>query len=172
MTEREFTRMMEQYEGLVYTVCRQLVHDHHLAQDLAQETFLSVWTHAASCPDGADSRRSWICRIAVNKAKDHLKSAYARRTVATEAPADTAAAMAEALSAPTVAQQLEAKEENRAAHRRIGALAEPYRTVCALYFLYQLPAEDIAARLRRPVKTVHTQLYRAKQRMKKELCAC
>lgn len=48
-----FNAMMEQYEKLVYTVCLRLVHDEHLAQDLAQETFLSAWVHRGACPAGA-----------------------------------------------------------------------------------------------------------------------
>ena len=67
-----FNAMMEQYEKLVYTVCLRLVHDEHLAQDLAQETFLSAWVHRGACPAGA--QKAWLCRIAANKAKDHLKS--------------------------------------------------------------------------------------------------
>ena len=68
-----FNAMMEQYEKLVYTVCLRLVHDEHLAQDLAQETFLSAWVHRGDCPAGA--QKAWLCRIAANKAKDHLKRA-------------------------------------------------------------------------------------------------
>ena len=85
MTEQAFEAMVRQYEKLVYTVCCQLVHDHQLAEDLSQETFVSAYLHMESCPPGAE--KPWLCRIAVNKAKDHLKSAYNRRMAVTEAPA-------------------------------------------------------------------------------------
>ena len=42
MTEQAFEAMVRQYEKLVYTVCCQLVHDHQLAEDLSQETFVSA----------------------------------------------------------------------------------------------------------------------------------
>lgn len=100
-----FNAMMEQYEKLVYTVCLRLVHDEHLAQDLTQETFLSAWVHRSACPDGA--QKAWLCRIAANKAKDHLKSAWARRTqltdFAAEGTACTAPACTESLAAPPCA---------------------------------------------------------------------
>ena len=83
MTEQAFEAMVRQYEKLVYTVCCQLVHDHQLAEDLSQETFVSAYLHMESCPPGAE--KPWLCRIAVNKAKDHLKSAYSRRMAVTEA---------------------------------------------------------------------------------------
>ena len=43
MTEQAFEAMVRQYEKLVYTVCCQLVHDHQLAEDLSQETFVSAY---------------------------------------------------------------------------------------------------------------------------------
>ena len=131
-----FNAMMEQYEKLVYTVCLRFVHDEHLAQDLTQETFLSAWVHRSACPDGA--QKAWLCRIAANKAKDHLKSAWARRTQLTD----------------------------------FAALPEPYQTVSVLYFLQGCPVDDIARALGRMPKTVHTQLYRAKLRLRAQLAAC
>ena len=82
MTQQEFTALISQYEKLVYTICRQFVGDDALAEDLAQETFLSAWMHRDDCPPG--SYKPWLARIAANKAKDHLKSAYHRRVSAAE----------------------------------------------------------------------------------------
>ena len=48
-------------------------------------------------------------------------------------------------------------------------LREPYLQVSILYFLEQKPVEEIARQLGRPSKTVHTQLYRAKQLLQKQL---
>lgn len=73
---------MQQYERLVYTICYQFVKDPQLAEDLCQETFLSAYTHRMDCPP--DSYKPWLARIAANKAKDYLKSAYRRRVSASE----------------------------------------------------------------------------------------
>ena len=69
--------MVREYQGLVYTVCYQLVRDEDTAQDLAQETFLAAWRAADRCPPGFE--KQWLARIAANKAKDHLRSAWARK---------------------------------------------------------------------------------------------
>ncbi len=169
MTEQAFEAMMRQYERLVYTVCWQMVHDHHLAQDLTQETFLAAYLHADDCPE--EAYRPWLCRIAMNKAKDHLKSAYSRRVSIAETPGDTAAALAEAHVAPTPESVCELRDEAGRAKDQIEALAEPYRAVCMLYFERELPVEAIAARLGRMPKTVHTQLYRAKKQLRLALAA-
>ena len=83
MTAAEFTVLVQKHQGLVYTVCRQLTGDDHIAQDLAQETFLSAWKSIDRCPPGAQPQ--WLARIAANKAKDYLKSAWHRRV---NAPGD------------------------------------------------------------------------------------
>ena len=68
---------MRQYQGLVYTVCHQLVPDVGEAQDLTQETFLAAWRSIDRCPPGFE--KQWLARIASNKAKDYLRSAWVRR---------------------------------------------------------------------------------------------
>ena len=146
MNNEQFTHMVQQYERLVYTICYQFTRDHQLAEDLTQDTFLSAYNHRDDCP--ADNYKPWLARIAANKAKDHLKSAYHRRVQAAEAiDRDSALRI----------------------QREIRALKEPYHMVSVLYFLEENSIEEIARRLDRPPKTVHTQLYRAKQMLKTAL---
>ena len=79
MTKDQFSQLVSQYERLVYTVCFQLVRDAAAAEDLTQETFLSAWLHRDGIPQGYE--RQWLGRIAANKAKDHLQSAWTRHSV-------------------------------------------------------------------------------------------
>ena len=79
MTKEQFSALVVQYERLVYTICFQLVRDAAAAEDLTQETFLSAYLHRSACPEGYE--RQWLGRIAANKAKDHLQSAWRRHTV-------------------------------------------------------------------------------------------
>ena len=62
MTTLEFNALVRQYQGLVYTVCHQLVPDEGDAQDLAQETFLAAWRAIDRCPPGYE--KQWLARIA------------------------------------------------------------------------------------------------------------
>lgn len=161
MDERQFVQMVAQYERLIYTICYQFTHDHHTAQDLAQETFLSAYRHLASCP--AENPKAWLAKIASNKAKDHLKSAYNRRVSAVEddsMPEDKGRLFGKAELPEDIAISREA-----VAHiaTDIQALKEPYHKVAILYFLEEQSVDEISRRLERPPKTVHTQLYRAKK---------
>lgn len=160
MTNQEFSALAATYERLVYTVCLRLVQDSGTAEDLTQETFLSAYTHRESCPEGFE--RQWLARIAVNKAKDHLQSAYSRHTLL---PGDEA--IPPGLSPP--AEELAVSNSERAAMAQIiENLREPYRQVCILHFLQERSAEETARYLGRPVKTVRTQISRGKLQIQEQ----
>ena len=150
MTTQQWQKSIEAYENLVFTICYQMVKDYHEAQNLTQETFLSAYTHRESCQ--IETVKPWLARIAANKAKDYLKSAYFRR------------------------ERIEISQEQKEAVEKMKQyildLQEPYHLVSRMYFLEGKMIADIAKELNRPQKTVQTQLYRSKkilqEKMKKE----
>ena len=155
LTKTEFTAFVEQYERLVYTICFQLTREAHTAQDLTQDTFLSAWLHMDTCPKGYE--RQWLGRIAANKCKDHLQSAWNRRV---GLPGDEE--MPPGLSPPAEAVALEKLQAADAAEA-IRTFPEPYGPVLRLCLLEERSAEEAALALGRPVKTVYTQLNRRKK---------
>ncbi|MGD9559434.1 MAG: RNA polymerase sigma factor [Oscillospiraceae bacterium] len=167
MNDRQFNEMVGQYERLVYTICYQFTKNHHTAQDLAQETFLSAYSHLASCPAG--NEKPWLARIATNKAKDFLKSAYNRRVLA--ADDTTLPESGDVLfSKQELPEDLTLEREGvLAIEADIRALKEPYHQVAVLYFLQEFSVDEISKRLERPPKTVHTQIWRAKRQLQEKL---
>lgn len=164
MTGIEFTALVTQYQGLVYTICRQMVQDPDIAQDLAQETFLSAWRSIDRCPVGFE--KQWLARIASNKARDYLKSAWARHV---SAPGDEMLALSGAPPDQRPEELLTAQAGEQALREMILALKEPYHTPAKLYFLEQHSVEETAKLCGRPAKTVSAQLFRAKKLLKKQL---
>lgn len=168
MTNAEFSQLVSRYQGLVYTVCYQLVQDHQTAQDLAQETFLAAYTHMDACPP--EHYRPWLARIAANKAKDHLKSAWNRRVGLPGEEAMPETPRPGAPPGPPGPEQLAvAADEAAAIAGMIRELRQPYEPVARMFFLEEKPVEQIAAALGRPVKTVHTQLYRARLMLQQQI---
>ncbi len=165
MKQEEFARLVQQYERLVYTICYQFVKDPQLAEDLCQETFLSAYTHRMDCPP--DSYKPWLARIAANKAKDYLKSAYRRRVSASED--DALAALARTGGDPPPEELAITRDEAACAKAAILALKEPYHQAAVLFFLEEKEIGEIAAALNRPPKTVHTQIYRARMLLRDAL---
>ena len=139
--------MVQTYQALVYTVCHQLVPDVGEAQDLTQETFLAAWRAIDRCPPGFE--KQWLARIASNKAKDYLRSAWARRV---NTPGDEVLALE---GAPPGTLDLR----------------EPYKTPCRLVLLEQHTAAQAAALCGRPQKTVEAQVYRARKMLAQQITA-
>ena len=131
------------------------------AEDLTQDTFLAAYLHRDTIPAGYE--RQWLARIAANKAKDHLQSAWNRRTVL---PGDEG--IPPGLAPPA---ETEALAHSGAAEiaELIGGLREPYGPVCRLCLLEERSPEEAALALGRPVKTIHTQLARGKKLLRQQL---
>lgn len=161
MTKEQFSDLVLQYERLAYTICFQLVQDAAAAEDLTQETFLAAYLHRDSIPPGYE--RQWLGRIAANKARDFLQSAWNRRAVL---PGDEG--MPPGLSPPAEEVALQ-KSGAAAIAAEIEALREPYRPVCRLCLLEEKSPEEAALALGRPVKTIHTQLSRGKRLLRERL---
>ena len=145
MTTLEFDRLVRQYQGLVYTVCHQLVPDVGEAQDLTQETFLAAWRSIDRCPPGFE--KQWLARIASNKAKDYLRSAWVRRV---NTPGDEVLALEGAPPESDPEQQVLETLGEEELTRRILALREPYKTPCRLMLLEQHTAAEAARLCGRP----------------------
>ena len=156
MNALEFDRLVQKYQSLVYTICRQLVADEGYAQDLTQETFLSAWRSMNRCPAGYE--KQWLARIASNKAKDYLRSAWALALEGSPPGSEPEAQVLEALGEEELTQ-------------RILALREPYKTPCRLMLLEQHTAAEAARLCGRPQKTVEAQVFRAKKMLAAQLSA-
>lgn len=164
-TNEQFTGLMQQYQRLIYTVCLQFVHDPHTAEDLTQETFLSAFSAIDRCDP--QYYKQWLVRVAANKCKDHLKSAWVRRV---ESHPD------DALPEPRGAPPGTGPEDELLA--RVGAeelealvrgLREPYGKVAVMYLLDEKPVAAIAEAVGRPPATVQNQIFRAKVLLRKQI---
>ena len=153
MTTLEFSAMVQKYQSLVYTVCHQLVPDAGDAQDLTQETFLAAWRAIDRCPPGFE--KQWLARIASNKAKDYLRSAWVRRV---NTPGDEVLALEGAPPGTQPEKQV------------LDALGEEELTVrCRLVLLEQHTMAEAAQLCGRPPKTVEAQIYRAKKMLAQQI---
>lgn len=134
-----------------------LVGDAHAAADLAQDAWLAA---ERAAPVG---RRAWfVATLRKLASKAHRQRGRLQRR-------EQLAARAEAL--PSAAELTERAEQHQRLIGHIKALAEPYRVVVLLRYYEGLPPREIAARLRVPVRTVHTRLQRALEQLRARLDA-
>ena len=162
MTSEKYKLIIQQYEKLVFNICLQLVRDYHEAQNLTQDTFISAYNSIDRCPE--ENLKPWLARIATNKAKDYLKSAYARKVDLKEEYEENL------LTTDCSPEKIYiAKEGEETIKRKIESLKEPYLKVSVMYFIEEKTVDEIAKVLDRPKKTVQTQLLRAKTILQKVL---
>nr|WP_294499145.1 sigma-70 family RNA polymerase sigma factor [uncultured Gemmiger sp.] len=167
MKNEEFAQLMQQYQRLVYTVCYQFVHNPHTAEDLTQDTFLAAYAHIDQCDPAY--YRQWLVRVASNKCKDHLKSAWVRRVQAQQddqLPEPRGIPPAEARNPE---EAMIARDEAEALQAMIRNLREPYGRVATMYLLEHKTVALIAQLLGRPEKTVQNQVFRAKVILRQQI---
>ena len=162
-SKKKLIELMDQYKNLVFSVCLKLTGDYFTAEDISQETFISAYQHLNEF-DG-QSEKAWLCRIASNKCIDYLRQAE-RRAVATpedEMPAEAASSRDGPL------EQFISSDVMERFRSSCNELPEPYKTPAVLHFDEGLTAKEISERTRVPVKTVQSQIYRARQMLQKKI---
>ena len=132
------------------------------AQDLTQETFLSAYQKLSGF-DG-EHERAWICKIAVNKCLDHQKNA-ARRIQPEEELAFSE--LPDQRAGPEASYLLE--ESRQEILDLCRQLPPPYNEIAEAHFYEERSIKEIAEEKGRNIRTVQTQVYRAKGLLKKKL---
>jgi RNA polymerase sigma-70 factor (ECF subfamily) len=162
---RAFRVLVERHQRGVYNVVLRLVHSAADAEDLAQQAFLSAFGALGSFQ--LEARFApWLYRIAVNLAKDHLKSRR-RGEVPTAEPGEDDALFTATLPATDGAAQ--SGERRRLLARALSALSFADREVLVLKDIEELPYDDLQQILRRPVTALKIRVVRARARLRVQL---
>ena len=158
--ETYFTYLLDTYQKLVYSICFRAVGNQFDAEDLTQETYLSIYKNLS----GFDRRyeKAWVCRIASNKCLDFLKSKS--RSMA---PTEDAYFHAIEDTGATPEESYLEKESKEYVRKVCQSLKEPYREVAILHFYEERSVREVAEYKGKSIKTVQTQVYRAKAMIKK-----
>lgn len=73
-----FDEIYKRYWDRIFRLCMGYVNDHNLAQDLTQETFISVWKQLPKFRNES-SVGTWVFRIASNNCLRQLKNKIVSR---------------------------------------------------------------------------------------------
>lgn len=159
MKEKEFYNFVKQYEKLVFSYCISIVKDYQEAENLMQDTFFSFYKSVDHLKDA--NYKAYIMKIAANKCKDFLKSAFKRKVIMTE---DEYFKSIET-SDNTCGEVLK-REEYEIITKAIDKLKEPYKDIAKQFYINQKNIDVITKEKNLPKKTVQTQLYRARDKLK------
>ena len=158
--EGAFQELVDGYKELVFALIARTVQDGSRAEDLAQDVFLRI--HRGLPYFRGEARLStWIYRIVVNVCAQ--AQAPTARTISPSGDPSAGAA-------PAVLNRRFGDLELRdRLEKAIARLPANYRLLIAAHFLDGVRYEDLADALSLPLGTVKTQLYRAKQQLRRLL---
>jgi RNA polymerase sigma-70 factor (ECF subfamily) len=159
--EGAFQQLVDRYKELVFALIARTVQDRSRAEDLAQDVFLRI--HRGLPYFRGEARLStWIYRIVVNVCAQPQSSVA--QTVSLQddrVPAATVSAVTDRRFG-----DLELRDR---LEKAIARLPANYRLLIAAHYLDGVRYEDLADALNLPLGTVKTQLYRAKQQLRRVL---
>lgn len=159
MSETQFTKIVQSYNKLIFTVCYQFIKDYQEAENLTQETFLTAFRAIDNFV--GDHYKAWLVKIATNKCKDFLKSAYVRTTNVVED--EHLNAIEDKVTTQFIVEQ---NERITLMKHACENLDEPYAEVAVKYFIEEKSFAEIAEELNTPIKTIQTRTYRARDKLK------
>ena len=159
--EAAFQELVDLYKDLVFALIARSMPDRSRVEDLAQDVFLRI--HRGLPYFRGEARLStWIYRIAANVCAGHRDHQAPHVSLDDERTSERVRPVA----ADRHASDLELSDRLDKAIRRLPA---NQRLLIAAHYLKGVRYEDLAEALRLPLGTVKTQLYRAKQQLRRLL---
>lgn len=153
-----FEQLYRATVGRVHAICLRMSRDHHLAEELVQESYVRAWQKLATFR-GDSQFTTWMHRVAVNVVLGHFRSAGRRLD---DVAADHDRAAFEPAEAPETGLALDLD-------RAISTLPHGARTVLVLHDVEGYTHEEIAQMSGVAVGTSKAQLSRARRLLRKVL---
>lgn len=163
-----FAELVDKYRDKIYAYLYRMVGNREDALDLAQETFLRIYSNLRNFKLGQPFK-PWLYRIATNLAIDLLRKR--RPKVALDAPlfADEPLRLELVDEGPGPEEQQEQAELAAYLAQKVAELPANYRSVILLRHGHDLSYQEISEILRVPVSTVKTRLFRAREALRLKL---
>ena len=153
-----FDHLVRDFEGMVYSVAYSRLSDSQLAEDAAQEAFLTAYKRIAQLKD-VSAFPAWLKRIALT---------HTDRLMRRQGPPAESVEQQDHLAStePTPEAQLETSESRQRVRLAVAALPETARDVTRDYYLHGESQREISERLDIPLATVKKRLQYAREHLR------
>lgn len=165
-----FNLLVTKYQHKLIKVISRYVPDPDEAADVAQEAFIKAY-RAVGNFRGDSQFYTWLYRIGINTAKNHLVS-RGRRPPSSDIDAQEAEQYSGAIGLKEYAtpEQLMAKDQlEQVIVDTIESLPEELRSAITLRELESLSYEEIAEVMDCPIGTVRSRIFRAREAIDKQI---
>lgn len=168
--KRAFDLLVSKYQQRIVKLVSRYVKDHSDALDVAQEAFIKAY-RALPNFRGDSAFYTWLYRIAINTAKNHLVTLSRRPVEVDLGDGDDGKPDIENLQSDvdTPESLLLTEEIKRTVANAIEALPEDLKMAITLRELEGLTYEEIAAAMSCPIGTVRSRIFRAREAIDKRL---
>jgi|SRR5690554_1030553 RNA polymerase sigma-70 factor (ECF subfamily) len=168
--KRAFDLLVIKYQHKILAIISRFIRDHAEVQDVAQDAFIKAY-RALPNFRGDSAFYTWMYRIAINTAKNHLV-ARNRRPPASDVDMEDAEFFTgnEALKDMNSPEHSLLRDElETTINQAIKDLPEDLRTAVTLREMEGLSYEDIATIMDCPVGTVRSRIFRAREAIDKRI---
>jgi RNA polymerase sigma-70 factor (ECF subfamily) len=165
-----FNLLVLRYQHKVAGLISRFVKDPHEVEDVAQEAFIKAY-RALHLFRGDSAFYTWLYRIAVNTAKNHLVS-RGRRPPSTDFDLDDAELVEDTSALRDIDSPeglLQKEHLEKLINEAIDELPEDLRTAFTLREFSGLRYEDITEIMDCPVGTVRSRIFRAREAIDKKI---
>jgi RNA polymerase sigma factor (sigma-70 family) len=147
--------LFEKYAGILMTICRRYAGDQHEAEDMLQESFISIFSHINQFKS-AGSFEGWLKRITVNAALKMLQKRKIKVVGITDDQHELMSSDFNVLSDLGTEEIL----------KLISQLPDGYRVIFNLYAIEGYSHEEIAGMLKIKTASSRSQLSKARAMLK------
>ena len=168
--KRAFDLLVAKYQHKVTSLISRYIHDWSECQDVAQETFIRAYRALANFR-GDSQFYTWLYKIAVNTAKNHLVS-MGRRPPTDDVDAVDAVQYdggSRLRDTDTPEHELMRQEIERTVAATVESLPEELRMAITLREVDGLSYEEIAETMDCPIGTVRSRIFRARDAIDQKL---
>lgn len=159
--EERLVLALNQYEKLIFSICYRMTNNYFDAQDLTQETFLAYYRVLPQF-DGRNEK-GFLSKIATNKCLDYLRQTQQRAV-----PSEQEILESNASTVPPPEEELMEKMVQQQLLTLCQSLKPPYDEVAEAYYCQGQTASQIARSKGKKIKTIQTQIGRAKKMLQKK----
>jgi RNA polymerase sigma factor (sigma-70 family) len=160
-----FQSFVDEYGPYLYRTVYAVIRSPHDAEDVTQEALLQIYR---SLPEfRMDGLKTWITRIAVNKAIDWKRSRMRKPEELMESITGLEAEGIMTERGLPVEVSVMEREEQRHVREQVEQLPDNYREVVTAYYMENKSYEEIAAQTGLEKKSVESRLYRARNWIKR-----
>jgi len=172
MTEAEqFEAFMRNYQNMVFSTAMRLLANQAEAEDISQEVFLKAYERFSELKD-SPTVGGWLRTVARNLSLNHLSRYRSRWTFFSDLLGNSAEEDAPEIQFPSsqdLSEELVDADRHELVEQALQKLPPAQRVPLVLYHLEGLKYEEIAAKLKVSIGKVKTDIFRAREAMRKKL---